>query len=180
MDVRNGDLHLVYGCDKATEWGMIAFDNPHRGTQPAKLRFRNLGEKWRLLVGTPYAWEHTDDAEGRVGPLDREMQELGSSRDQMLRNQTLFIQTINTTLREKDWRRIAGSDAIPVGCKECGSSGSCSSAAFQGSLSWESSSAASRTPQDQYQTTPYARKATGSHFFPTSAVWLASLTMFGT
>ena len=137
---RNGDLHLVYGCDKATEWGMVSFDNPHRGKRLAELRFRNLGEDWRAMVGTPYAWEHTDDAEGRVGPRDRETRELGGSRDQLLRNQTLFIQTINTTLREGDWQRIAGSGALIV-CMDLEPSGSESSvaAAFQGSISEGSS-----------------------------------------
>jgi len=109
-DVRNGDLHLVYGCEKATEWGIAAFDNPHRGNQSVEHRFRNMGADWKDSTGTPYAWEHSDDATSKVGPRDRELRELGASRDEPLRNQTLFIQSINTTLREEDWKRI--TDAV--------------------------------------------------------------------
>ena len=110
--VSNGDLHLVYGCDKASEWGMAVFNNPHRGMQKAELRFRDLGEGWRNRTGTPYAWEHTDDAEARVGPRDREVQELGGSREEPLCNQTLFIQTVSATLHEEEWQKILDSQDI--------------------------------------------------------------------
>ena len=122
-DVSNGDLHLVYGCDKATEWGMVTFNNPHRGTQPAELRFRDLGEGWRNRTGTPYAWEHTVDAEARVGPREQEVRELGGSRDEPLCNQTLFIQTINATLGEEDWQRVLDSTDLAMDiCNDPGQS----------------------------------------------------------
>jgi len=166
-NVQNGDLHLVYGCDKATEWGMISFDNPHRGTQLAELRFRNMGEEWRDSVGTPYTWEHTDDAEGRVGPRDRETQELGGSRGQPLRNQTLFIQTVNTTLREEDWQRITGSTSMDI-YMDFGSSGSSTTGPSPSSTL--PASYAGQSSQAQFHTTPNARTVPGTQRYLPSTV----------
>jgi len=150
---------------------MISFDNPHRGTRLAELRFRNMGEDWRNWAGTPYTWEHTDDAEGRVGPRDREIRELGGSQSQPLRNQTLFIQTINTTLREKDWQRITGSTSMDI-CTDFGSSGSSTAAPSLSSGPPASSFDAGQS--SQIHTIPNARTVTGAQYYLPSSVCLTS------
>ena len=151
---------------------MISFDNPHRGTQLAELRFRNMGEDWRDMVGTSYTWEHTDDAEGRVGPRDRETYELGGSRGQPFRNQTLFIQTVNTTLGEAEWQRITGSVTMDV-CTESSTSGPSTAAPRPGSISpTESPPNVGYSSQAQYHTTHNARTVPSAQRYLPSAVRL--------
>ena len=112
LDLSNGDLHLVSACEKATQWGMAAFNNPHRIGEPAELRFRDRGEEWRKISGTPYDWEYTNGAEGRIGPRDNENRDLGGSRGQPLRNQTLFIRTISITLQTDEWEWVTGAHGL--------------------------------------------------------------------
>lgn len=152
-------MHLVYGCEKATECGIAAFDNPHRGEQPAELHFRNLGEAWRSFAGTLYGWEHTDDAETKVGPRDQDMRELRGSPGERLRNQTLFIQTINATLQKEDWKRLTG-DSTPMDVSMDSRPSESSSA---GSISpGPSFVSADLSSQSQHYTTPpNARKVSG-------------------
>ena len=111
-DVSNGDLHLVFACEKATEWGMAAFNDPDRAKERAELSFRDLGEDWRKNSGTRYFWEYTGGAEGRVGPRDSENRDLGGSREQPLRNQSLFIRSINITLQAGDWGEITDANGL--------------------------------------------------------------------
>ena len=71
-----------------------------------------LWETWRDRTGTPYVWEWSDATEAKVGPRDRDIRELAGSRDAQLCNQTLFIQTVNATLREEEWQRVLESTDV--------------------------------------------------------------------
>ena len=125
----NGDVRVVVGCDKATSWGMVTFDNTSSAQQSNfRLKFyplqsqhnagtfsntssaqqSNLHLKFRPLqshhyIGTAYGWEHSGVAEVRVGPEPGENQELGETPRRQLRNQCLFMRTLSVTLSDSVW-----------------------------------------------------------------------------
>ena len=149
---------------------MVSFNNPHRGTKLAELRFRNMGEDWRATSGTLYTWEHNGDAECRVGPRDRETLELGGSRFQPFRNQTLFVQTINATLREEEWQRITGCVSVDL-CMAPDVSKLPTATPQPGSISpMDSPLDVGYSSQTQYHTTHNARMVPSARRYLPSAV----------
>lgn len=107
-EAQNGDLHVVTGCDKTTSWGMATFacSNLSQETN-VRLKFSALGEhQSQRNAGNKYMWEHSGVAEVRVGPGRGENEELGETDSNRLRNQSLFLRTLNVTLSEKAWEEI--------------------------------------------------------------------------
>ena len=107
-EAQNGDLHVVVGCDKTTSWGMATFaDSSLSQETNFRLKFSALGEQQsQHNAGNKYMWEHSGVAEVRVGPGRGENEELGETDSNRLRNQSLFLRTLNVTLSEKVWEEI--------------------------------------------------------------------------
>ena len=107
-EAKNGDVRLVVGCDKATSWGMAALSNM---TQPSQLKFKPLDTQ-SSSSGSAYTWEYSGIASVKVGPDQKEIDELkredpddSPSRDKYL-NQCLFVRTLNVTLNCEDWETL--------------------------------------------------------------------------
>ena len=107
-EAQNGDLHVVVGCDKTTSWGMATFaDSSLSQETKFRLKFSALGEQQsQRNAGNKYMWEHSGVAEVRVGPGRGENEELGETDSNRLRNQSLFLRTLNVTLSEKVWEEM--------------------------------------------------------------------------
>ena len=107
-EAQDGDLHVVVGCDKTTSWGMATFTNSNLSQETNfRLKFSPLGEQQsQRNAGNKYMWEHSGAAEVRVGPGRGENEELGETDSNRLRNQCLFLRTLNVTLSEKVWEEM--------------------------------------------------------------------------
>ena len=107
LEVLNGDLRVVIGCDKTTSWGMATFSNSI--LTKFRLKFSALGEQQsQHNDGNKYGWEHSDvtSADVKIGPGRRENEDLGETDSNRLRNQSLFLRTLNVTLSENAWKEI--------------------------------------------------------------------------
>lgn len=109
-EARNGDVRLVTGYDKTTKWGMATFSNSSAGEEGSLLlKFRPL-EPQTTGSGKTYGWEYSGMAEVRAGPDRREIQDLRAgdqSETTEYENQCLFVRTLNVTLQEKVWKKLA-------------------------------------------------------------------------
>jgi hypothetical protein len=109
-EAQNGDLRVVVGCDKTTSWGMATFSNSSLSREAKfRLKFSVLGKQQsQRNAGSKYIWEHSGvaSAEVRIGPGRGENEELGETISNRLRNQCLFLRTLNVTLSEKVWEEI--------------------------------------------------------------------------
>jgi len=102
--VQNGDIRLVYGCDKATSWGTATFSDTMG--HPTSLKF---GMKEDMPYHT-YRWvcNGTTNVQTRVGlSMDK-------NGDGMVKNQCVFLRTMNPRFSEENWRNIQNS-AVQVG-----------------------------------------------------------------
>ena len=94
LGVRNGDVRLVIGFDKAHSWGIATFECSQ---EPG-----HFGFKRPTLSGSfAYTWYCAEGTgNGKSGPLDDEIQDLRQSTDEAPpENQTIFIRSMNFTLR---------------------------------------------------------------------------------
>ncbi|KDR70741.1 hypothetical protein GALMADRAFT_882546 [Galerina marginata CBS 339.88] len=94
-NAKNGDVRLVIGCDKATEWGMATFKSSTTRNEPCRFKFRLTGES---PFGPVYSWRHSSMgrmAEVRTGPVPNDVKELtalGNLHDgPPYTNQALFV-----------------------------------------------------------------------------------------
>ncbi|KAF9479462.1 hypothetical protein BDN70DRAFT_993428 [Pholiota conissans] len=121
-EVKNGDIRLVIGCDKATSWGIAAIANLQQRKHNLKycpIDTNYLENEGAPLVPTAYKWEYSGLADARVGPDLQEVEELKRDDDSDVAvggkylNQCLFIRTLNPTLNE---------DIFSAMCQELGMS----------------------------------------------------------
>jgi len=118
LEVPNGCLRLVTGCDKSPSWGIATFSN---ATEDSNFRLQ-----FKALAATrpPYAWEHSGMAEVRVGPGMGENEGLASLHDHPLCNQTLIVRTFTATLSEQLWTQTfshQGTSLVEPGAQDNGS-----------------------------------------------------------
>jgi len=104
-EAKNGEIRVVIGCDKTISWGMATFSNFAQQSN-FRLQFRPLEISARRSVGSAYTWEHSGMADVRVGPDLDENDELGGTADHPLRNQCLFMRTLNVTLEDGVWAQV--------------------------------------------------------------------------
>ena len=98
-EVNNGDIRLVVGFDKVTSWGIATF-----GSNVEKrvcLEFKtNDSDK-------NHTWNCVGGGRGRVGPPEAEMDGLrtndASVTESRLKNQTVFVHTLNFNLESQAW-----------------------------------------------------------------------------
>ena len=114
-EAQNGDLRVVVGCDKTTSWGMTTFSHSSLSRKSKfRLEFSALGkQQLPRNAGNKFMWEHSNVAEVRVGPGRGENEELGETDSNRLRNQCLFIRTLNVSLSEKVWEEIFSHSGSP-------------------------------------------------------------------
>ena len=99
--LRNGDLVLVYQCDKAPSCGMASFSGCEG--QAKMFTFKCLKEG--QLVSPPYQWV-LDRGPGnmnmKIGPYVGENNDLSG----VVKNQCVFLRTLNVQLSEKEWEEF--------------------------------------------------------------------------
>jgi hypothetical protein len=110
--VKNGDIRLVYGCDKATSWGMATFANMTEH-ETHHLKYRSVADGGTTPAQIPlYTWEKTGSTEARVGPEPWEIEDLkrDDNSDAAVNgkywNQTLFIRTLNSRVDDEVFAKI--------------------------------------------------------------------------
>ena len=107
-DAKNGDVRLVIGYDKTSLWGIATFSDSTE-EDSVLLEFQPVDE---TSVGRTYEWKHSGTAEVRSGPGAKEVEDLrrGDSEQggQPYENQCLFVRTLNVTLGDKTWAKLAG------------------------------------------------------------------------
>ena len=108
--IRNGQIRLVIGCDKTTAWGIATVSGMSQ--EKTKLRFETLDTTPENSSTTIYTWECSGMVEERVGPDRHEIDALrnrdsGHDSDTTLRNQCLFVRTMNATLSSDEWAKLS-------------------------------------------------------------------------
>jgi len=147
-EAKNGDLRLVYGCDKSPSWGMATYYNL-REDSTSQLRFKPVVSDVRLRTGCGHSWEHTAGADVKMGPGDGENDALGATPRYPLRNQCLFIRTINIKLADEVWESVNKS-VIALHHEMSGSeSGSMSQGSIFSTSSGQTSSTTTTIPRGQ-------------------------------
>ncbi|PPQ79550.1 hypothetical protein CVT25_003432 [Psilocybe cyanescens] len=108
-EARNGDVRLVVGYDSTTAWGMATFANLSE-QRYSRLKFKPIGEN---SLGRIYGWEYSgiSMAEVRSGPDIHELERLmnlDQAEGQLIyENQCLFVRTLNITLQNDIWNKLA-------------------------------------------------------------------------
>lgn len=99
-DIENGDLRVVYGCRKSIGFGIAtAFNIGRRENTRLSFLVEDLpAESSRC----PYRWTHIGSAEVKAGSSAQS--NVGFSSSEPVRNQCLFINTIDTKLSAKTWK----------------------------------------------------------------------------
>jgi hypothetical protein len=94
MPAENGDIRVVVGTDKVSSWGMATFENV-KVENP--LRFElNVDERASQI--RTYRWNRII---GRAGPPEYEIRNLSVQGPDPLRNQCVFVRTLNVSVAGK-------------------------------------------------------------------------------
>ncbi|KJA28706.1 hypothetical protein HYPSUDRAFT_33041 [Hypholoma sublateritium FD-334 SS-4] len=116
IDVKNGELRLVVGCDKVTSYGTAVLSNISQ-QRINFLKFgindRDAASLERLSGSTPrYCWESSGLTECRVGPDPAEVAELrqddnsNAATGGKYRNLCIFVRTLNPRLKDEVFAAI--------------------------------------------------------------------------
>jgi hypothetical protein len=101
MPTENGDIRVVVGTDKVSSWGMATFENV-KVENPLRFEFK-VDE--RALQTRTYKW---DSIRGRAGPPEEEIRDLfQGAKMSPLRNQCVFVRTLNVIVAGKVWDELA-------------------------------------------------------------------------
>ncbi|KDR78141.1 hypothetical protein GALMADRAFT_245167 [Galerina marginata CBS 339.88] len=107
-EIQNGDVRLVTGWDKSKAWGMATFTNTSAQQEPFLLQFKPIE---RGNAGRTYGWEYSGSAEVRSGPGAQEKVRIRMGDPSLdgveYENQCLFIRTLNVTLQDHLWTKLA-------------------------------------------------------------------------
>jgi hypothetical protein len=99
-EVHNGDIRLVIGFDKVATWGIATFASSIE--QQVRLEFKSNDSS--RAASRAHTWNCVGGGCGRVGPDEEEMDDLRepndpSATDFVLKNQTVFVRTLNFNLK---------------------------------------------------------------------------------
>ena len=108
LELGNGDIRLVIGCDKTSSWGIAAYSHSqskHVENEVTKLSFNVQSEGHSLY--RKYVWDADGMAKDlKVGPEEVELLDPPEVHARMpLRNQCTFIRSLNLTLGDKEWQQ---------------------------------------------------------------------------
>jgi len=104
-EVKNGDIRLVIGFDKVSSWGIATFAK--NVEERVRLEFRTIDSD--QPASRTYVWNCVGGGSGRVGPQEEEMDELAmsnSASETSIKNQTIFVRTLNFNLKGKTWNDL--------------------------------------------------------------------------
>jgi len=113
-EVDNGGLLIVIGCDKVPSWGIATFSNKTRREESLEF-IGNDG----VSGSKTYQWYCRGTGIGRTGPHVEDMHDLRREPNVSLRNQCVFVRTMEVTLSDKIWKESiacqvpAGGEGIP-------------------------------------------------------------------
>jgi len=97
-EVKNGDIRLVVGFDKVASWGIATFASSVE--EQVRLEFKTNDSD--QAASRAYTWNFVGGGSGRVGPHEEEMDDLRqpneSATESKLKNQTVFVRTLNFNL----------------------------------------------------------------------------------
>lgn len=110
-DLANGELRVVYSCRKSAGFGIATAFNADR-QENTHLTF-SVDSTWSDISGCPYRWSHTGSAEVKAGSSQQEYSDFLSANP--VRNQCLFISTIDTKVSPKIWKEIELSGVMTTG-----------------------------------------------------------------
>jgi len=104
-EVENGDIRLVVGFDKVASWGIATFAST-TVEQQVRLEFKTNDSD--QAASRTYTWNCVGGGSGRVGPDEEEMDDLRmpndpSATESKLKNQTVFVRTLNFNLNGEAW-----------------------------------------------------------------------------
>ena len=106
--VKNGDIRLVIGFDKVASWGIATFGN----SVEERVRFEFKTNDSNQAASRAHSWTCVGSGSGRVGPQKEEMDDLRTTRESsaaefILKNQTVFVRTLNFNLEGEAWDDLA-------------------------------------------------------------------------
>jgi hypothetical protein len=94
-ETENGDIRVVVGMDKVSSWGIATFKNVDL-QEPLRFEFKNDG---RVSQAATYRWDGI--LGGRAGPQEEEVRGLQGPNISPLRNQSVFVRTLNISVSGK-------------------------------------------------------------------------------
>lgn len=107
-EAKNGDIRLVVGCVKTTNWGIATFANQSRQSS-CRLCFGPSSDSISSY-SSRYVWEHSGiPPHVKVGPPPGEnntLRQVDDLSDISYENQCLFLRTLNATLPDTIWSEI--------------------------------------------------------------------------
>jgi len=116
LEIRNGDLRLVYGIDKTTSWAIATLKTAVAEQLSTQLEFVAVGQPG---ASETYRWGSVGRARGRVGPPQDEMRDIvQATGEDSLQNQCLFVRTFNFNLSGQLWDELGISPLLSSNVKK--------------------------------------------------------------
>jgi len=115
MQTENGDIRVVVGMDKVSSWGMATFENVSV-EDPLRFEFKEDGR--RESQARTYKWDGI--VAGRAGPPEEEIRDLLQEPNMPpLRNQSVFVRTLNVSVAGKVRDELAAYEVRSSSFKDC-------------------------------------------------------------
>ena len=113
MQVENGEIQVVIGTDKVSSWGMATFENVD-AEDPLRFEFKEDGSGSQ----PPYKWHRI--IAGRAGPPEEEIRDLlQGPNTSPLRNQCVFVRTLNAFVPPKSRHELTVHEVRANGLRDC-------------------------------------------------------------
>ncbi|KAF8802926.1 hypothetical protein BYT27DRAFT_7341153 [Phlegmacium glaucopus] len=129
---KNGDVRLVSGYHKTSDWCIATFAESTAKQNPFFLEFNPVTE---TNVGK---WKHSGTAEVRTGPGAQEIESLRKGdpdhKRKTYQNQSLFGRTISATLGEHIWNKLAAESEVEIDDDSIDGASPASESSNQGSI----------------------------------------------
>ena len=116
LEVRNGDLRVVCGIDKATSWAIATLKTDTIEGLSTQLELVAVDQPG---ASETYRWETVGRARGRVGPPQDETRDLmRATGEDSLRNQCLFVRVFNFNFSGQIWDDLGISPSLSNNVKK--------------------------------------------------------------
>ena len=99
-EVENGDIVIVYKCDKAFSWGIATVSSTEGRT--TSLTFKQADGNHPTTPTHNWQCDGTANTQMRVGPAPNE----NSDFFEAVKNQCVFLHTLNARLSDRSWRKL--------------------------------------------------------------------------
>lgn len=98
--LQNGNIVVVYKCDKAPSWGIATFSSTEG--QMTSLTFKEANGDQPVSPTYDWVCNGTANTQMRVGPSAEENSDFSG----VVKNQCVFLHTLNPRLSDKSWREL--------------------------------------------------------------------------